>query len=282
MPFSSFSAAGIAAIQAGIVNTSGTPMGITGSITNGQGAALSVMKFAKRFGGQAPAPVRVTGIGDNNRSRHEYIFNAAQLGDMTFMFHALDLDAYAGFTGMKKYTDGNSYGVLLQSNAPANAAQACIVVNIDAQNADTGSFGLKRFANEFYSLVTVTPLLAQLQETAMAEWQYQGIPTEADKFPWGFSLNATTHGATRAAGELLTSDYPMTLETLVATTSQTTYTLSYTPATPTSTYVLAWKNGVLQTSGQVAVSGKTVTMTGATNGDILVFRYEATDLLALN
>lgn len=282
MPFSSFSAGGIATIQAGIVNTSGYPLGIGGALTPGTGAALSVLKFSKRFGGQAPAPVRVTAIGDNNRNRHEYIFNPAQIGDLAIMLHALDMDAYAGFTAMKKYTDGNANGVLIQSNAAANAAQACIVVNIDAQDADSGSFGLKKFINEIYPLVTVTPLLAQLQEVAAAEWQYQGIPTMTDRFPWGTSLNATTHGATRAAGLILTSDYPIVLETLIATTSQTTYALTYTPATPGTTYMVAWKNGTLQTSGQASVSGKTVTLTSPAFNDVYVFRYEATDLLSSN
>jgi hypothetical protein len=224
----------------------------------------------------------VTAIGDNNRTKHEYLFSAAQLGDLAFMFGALDLDAYAGFAALKKYTDGNSYGVLLQSNAAANAAQACIIVNVDAQSADSGSFGQKKFVNEIYPLVTVTPLLATLAEVAAAEWAYQGIPTEADKSPWGVSFNATTHGATRAAGILLTSDYPIVVETLVATTSQTTYALTYTPATPTATYVIATKNGVALTSSGFAVSSKTVTMTTPANNDIYVFRYEATDFVSSN
>lgn len=283
MPFSNFSAGGIATIQAGIVNTSGIPLGIAGAITAGQGAALSVLKFSKRFGGQAPAPVRVTAIGDNNRNRHEYIFNPAQIGDLAIMLHALDLDAYAGFTALKKYTDGNSNGVLIQSNAAANAAQACIVVNIDAQDADSGAFGLKKFINEIYPLVTITPLMAQLQETTAAEWQYQGIPTMTDRFPWGLALNATTHGATRAAGLILTSDYPMVIETLIATTSQTTYQLTYLPGAPTATYVLGWKNNVLQTSGQLSVSTTGLaTMTGLAYNDTMVFRYEATNLLSSN
>lgn len=282
MPFSSFSNAGVAGIQVAIVNTNGYPMGITGSITPGTGAAFKYMKFAKRFGGTAPAPTRVTAIGDNNRNRHEYLYPANQVGEIAFMFHALDLDAYAGFTGLQKYTDGNGNAVLLQSNAPANAAQACVVCNIDAQDADSGSFGIRKWANEIFPLVTVAPLLAQLQEVAAAEWQYTGIPTQSDKFPWGVQLNATTHGATRSAGSIITSDYPLVLETLVATTSQTTYALTYTPATPGSTYFLAWKNGVLQTSGQATNSGKAVTMTTPSYNDIYVFRYEATDFISSN
>lgn len=279
-PFTSFSNAGIAAISAGIVDTNGFPMGITGALTNGTGAPLKLLTFAKRLGGAAPQPVRATAIGDNNTNRHEYLFNAANMGEMPFLFNSLDLDGYAGFTGLKKFTDGNGYGVLLQANKPVNSAQACIVVTADAQDADSGVFGLKRYVNEIYSLVTVAPLLANLQEVAAAEWGYYGIPTQAGQFPWGVSMTTTTQGATRAAGMLIGSDYPMVIETLVTTTSQTTYSLSYTPATPTTQYVLAWSSNTLLTTSAVTVSGKTVTLTGATNGKIYIFRYEATDLLA--
>lgn len=283
MPFTAFSSAGVAAIQAAIVNTTGYPYGITGVISAGSGAPMSVLKFSKRFGGQAPAPVRVTAIGDNNRNRHEYLYNAAQVGELVFMLGAFDQDAHAGFTATKKATDANSYVSLMQSNAPANAAQAVIIANLDAQVADSGSFGQKKFINEIYPLVTVTPLYAQHQEVAAAEWQYQGVPTEADRLPWGIALTTTTHGATRAAAALYTSDYPMTLETAITTTLQTTYQLTYTPATPTATYLIAWKNGTLQTPAtSYSLSGKVVTMTGAVNNDVWVFRYEATDLLASN
>lgn len=278
-PFSSFSNAGIAAIQMAIVDTNGYPMGVTGALANGTGAALHRMQFAKRLGGAAPQPVRATAIGDNNTNRHEYLFNAANMGEMPFLFNALDMDAYAGFTALTKFTDGNGNAILLQANKPVNSAQACIVVNADAQDADAGAFGLKRYVNEIYSLVTVAPLLANLQEVAAAEWGYYGIPTQAGEFPWGVALNATTNGATRAAGMLIGSDYPITLETVVTTTSQTTYSLAYTPATPTTQYFIAWKNGVLLTTSSATVSGKTVTLTGATNGAIYVFRYEALDLL---
>lgn len=282
MPFSSASVGGLVIVAAGIVDVNGYPKGITGSLTAGTGAALQVMKMAKRVGGQAAAPVRVTAVGDNNRNRHEYIYPAAQLGEISFLFGVLDMDSYAGFAGLKKYTDGNGNAVLMQSNQAANAAQAVVIATMDAQVADAGSFGLKKYINEIFPLVTVTPLLAQVQEVAAAEWGYTGIPSMADKFPWGVSLNATTHGATRAAGLIIGSDYPMVIETLVATTSQTTYALTYTPATPTTTYFLAWKNGTLLTTSGATVSGKTVTMTTPAYNDVYVFRYEATDYVSSN
>lgn len=281
MPFTSFSAAGVAAIQAGIVNLNGYPMGITGSLSAGAGAPLKVMRFAKRFGGMLPGPVWATAIGDNHRSIHEYAFNPAQMLTATFMFHGLDLDAYVGFLQLKKFTVGNSYGALIQSNAPVNAAQACVVVNIDAQDADPGQFGLKRFINEIYPLITVASKLGNAQEVNPIEWEYEGRPTQSGKTPWGIPYTVATHGATRAGGFPLTSDYPLVIETFLAAGAEVTYTLAYTPALPTATYVNLWKD----TSGTSApyaftVTGKVATFAGLTAGDILIFLYEATDFLA--
>lgn len=282
MPFSSAAVGGPVIVAGGVVNASGYPMGVTGSLTAGTGSPLQVLKMSKRIGGQAAAPVRYTAVGDNNRNRLEFIASAAQLAENSFLFHVLDMDWYAGSAGLKKFTDGNGNAVLMQTNQAAAAAQCCIVATMDAEVADSGSFGQKKYVNEIYSLVTITPLLAQLQEVSAAEWGYTGVPSMADKFPWGTSFNATTHGATKAVGEILTSDYPIVLETLVATTSQTTYALTYTPATPTTTYFLAWKNGTLLTTSGATVSGKTVTMTTPAYNDVYVFRYEATDYVSSN
>ena len=279
MPFNSFSSAGIAAISVGIVDTNGIPMGITGALTAGTGAGLSIMKFSKKLGGAAPSPVRATAVGDNNRRKHEYLFNAPNMGELAFLFNAMDMDQYAGFTKMKKFTEGNGNAVLLQSNAAVNAAQACVVVNADAQIADSTLFGLKKFVNEVYSLVTVAPLLSNWEEVKAAEWSYFGVPTQAGQTPWGEVFDPTTHGASLAGGILVGSDYPLYIETLITTTSQTTYALTFTPGTPTTQYFQAWSNGVLLTTGQATVAGKVVTLTGATNNKVYVFKYEAIDLL---
>lgn len=277
--FSSFSNAGIACIQASVVDTAGCPMGITGSLVADTGAAGKIMQFSKRFGGAAPNPVRVTAKGDNNRSRHEYIFNADQMGEISLLFNALDLDGYAGFTKTKKVTDGNSNYIGLQTNAPANAAQSVIVVNMDAQDADQGLFGLKRYVNEIYSLVTIAPTLANIQEVAAAEWGYFGVPTQAGQLPWGVPFTQAVNGFTRGGGILIGSDYPMVIETFLAGAgSPTTYTLTYTPATPDTTYVKAW-NFATAAPVAVSVTGKVATFTGLAEGTKLVFRYESTDIL---
>lgn len=276
MPYNTFSSAGLAAIQAGVVDINGYPQGITGTIAQGSGAALQLMKFAKRFGGVIPNPVRATPTGDNNRNRHEYLFSPAQMGELAFSFGALDLDAYANFANVKKVVDGNGNLALIQSNAPVNAVQVCVVVNMDTQIADAGTFGLKRFINEIYPLVTVVPTLGNVAEVAATEWSYYGVPTQTGKTPWGTAFTVAAHGATRGGGFFLTSDYPIVLETVIGSAAQTAYTLTYTPATPTATYALAWKNGV---SFPVTVAGKNATFAALSAGDVVVLRYEATDLL---
>lgn len=277
--FDSFSNAGVVCMQAAVVNINGAPMGIAGSLAPGDSTPAKLLKFSKRFGGSAPQPVRATAIGDNNRSRHEYIFNPAQMGELPFLFAAMDLDAYAGFTKTKKVTDNDGSAIVLQSNAPANAAQACVIVTSDAQIADTGDFGLKRYINEWYPLVTITPLLANLEEVKASEWAFFGIPTQAGKLPWGTPFSVATHGATRAGGYLITSDYPMAEDTFLADSdSPTSFDLTYEPVD--EDHIHAW-NFATAAVVPVTLSGsKTVNFSALTNGTILVVRYESTEILA--
>ena len=286
MPFTAFSSAGVASVALGIVDLNGIPWGATGipivgGSPTGDSMPLVRMPFAKKFGGLIPNPVRATAIGDNNRNRHEYLFNPAQMGEISVSQHVLDLDQYAGLLGLKKVTDGNANEVLIQSNAPVNTAQAVILVNVDTQEAGLTNFGLKKFAQEWYPLTTLVPLLANLQEVAPAEWVFYGIPTQANQTPWGTPFSIATHGATRAGGFLTTSDYPMVLEAFKATGAETSITLTYTPATPAATYVIAWKfaSGVWSSETISSVSGKVANVSALSANDIIVLRYESTDWL---
>jgi hypothetical protein len=283
MPFTTFAAGGVAAIQAAVVNTNGYPVGMQSTtLTNGQGAGMRVLRFAKKVGGKAMQPQPSIAAGDNNRNRLMFLYPPEQIGNLQFLFDALDLQAYASMSALLVSTDGNSSSVLMQSNAPVNQIQTCFIVNVDAENADSGAFGRKKFINEIYPLVNVASLLADLASVTKTEWEYYGIPTQADRAPWGTPFTVATNGATRAAGLLMTSDYPMTLDTFVGDGTTTTYNLANTPAgTTASNYILAWQGGVTFTSYSLA--GKVVTFTAApTAGSVTVIRYEALDLLSSN
>lgn len=281
MPFSSFSAAGVAAIQLGIVDLNGVPFGNTGVGSAGSCVPMSRMPFAKRFGGLAPNPVRATAIGDNNRNRHEYLFNPAQMGEIAIMQHVLDLDQYVGMLKLLKVTDGNAYRVGVQTNAPVNAAQAAIIVNVDAQIASSANYGGKRFINEIYPLCWLVSLLANLQEVAPADWSFFGVPTQAGQLPWGTAFALNTDGYTRAGGNIMTSDYPIVIDSFLAAGAEVTATLTYTPASPYATYLKAFKltSGVWSSLSISSLTGKVAGFAALSAADIVVFRYEATDFL---
>ena len=282
MAFDSFSAAGVAAISMGVIDINGIPWGTKGSGTVSTTTALARMPFAKRFGGVIPNPVRATPVGDNNRNRHEYLFNPANSGEMAITQHAFDMNQAAGMLGIKKVTDGNGDAILIGSNAPVGQSQSVVCVNVDAQEAGViAQFGFKKFINEIYPLCFLTPLMANLQEVAPAEWQFYGIPTQAGQLPWGTPFTLMTHGATRASGYLIGSDYPIVIESYLAVGAETTFTLTYTPAVPASTYAVAWKfaSGVWSSESIVSITGKVVTVAALTAGDIIEIRYESTDFL---
>lgn len=291
MPFVNAAMGGVAAIQAAQVNVNGYPVGMQSTaLVNGVGAGFRVLRFAKRFGGKGQAPQVQMAAGDNNRNRLPFLYPAEQLGQVQLMFDSLDLQALASMQGilMASPVSGNANIVLLQSNAPVNAIQTAFIVNVDASDADSGAFGRKKFWNEIYPLVNIASLGPDLANATKAEWEYQGIPAQADKFPWGEAFTVATYGATRAVAAILTSDYPITIDTFLGDGTTTTYTLANTPAGTQGAvpcYLLAWTNGVAlaTTVFSVVLATRVVTFTVApVAGSVTVLRYESTDLLANN
>lgn len=285
MPFVSGSNAGLALLQYAVTDVAGYPYGSGAPITAGTGAGTGVVKFAQSFGGSGQTPVRVVAKGENNRNRHEYFFNANELGEFSYKFGGFDMNAYAAFTGLKVVAGSKYNTVLTETNTAANAVQCCMIVNIDAQSSDPATFGVKGFLNRIYPLVTAVPLYATHQEVAAAEWQYNAIPTMASQYPWGVPFAQANEGATRSSGMVRYTDYPLTLDRFVGNGTITTYTLQYTPAGgTTSGYVEVYKNGtVLVPTTAWTLSGSALTFAVAPAAtDIVVIVYQSTNLLSSN
>ena len=278
--FSAFTAGGLASLQAGRVDLNGVPWGLTGVAgTPGDSVPMGLLKFSKRFGGVIPNPARMTITGDNHRNIHEYLFNAAQIGELPMLFGALDMDFYQSVTGLKKVTDGNGNAVLVQANAPVSQYQLCVLAAADAKPADEALFGNARYINEIYPLVVAAPLMGNLQEVTGAEYSYFGLPTQCNKLPWGVAFSVSVHGALRGTSYWIGSDYPMVLESEVATVGQTDTTLQYTPASPASTYVKIWDTATGTPLSVTSAAGKVVTHAAMTLDHVYEIRYESIDLL---
>lgn len=286
-----FSAAGLARAQWAIVNSLGLPYGSTGSIAVAQDRGMSLYVAVKRAGSDAVTPRTVDVTGDNGRFRHRYQFNPAEIGNLNMNFGVLHLDALAAFTGtnVESITDTDWNAVGFETNAAVNTNSACLIFNLDIQDADTES-GQPRWYNLFYPVVTVTPQFGAHEEAAGMEWPYQGSPTQSARYPWGKQFTTATNGFTKAVYTGVSSYYPITMHTYVSNGSTLAFTLDYAPASDdTGRSVKVFKTTSTGTTTEltkttdftVTIVTKTITLTSAgSSGDTFVVVYEATDLIS--
>lgn len=289
MPYSSttstvFSEAGVARAQYAIMDANGVPQGTSGSLSNGQDSGAGAWIAIKRAGGNIPPPRTVVVSGDNGRFRHKYAFNPAEIGELEMNFGAFDQSIYAKVSGTKVDTGDAEWALIGgETNQRVNAVQTCIIVNTDAQDANSGTNGQARFANYFYPLVNVIPLFATMEEAAGAEFQYRGIRTLASKKPWGTAFSTAVNGFTSATFFQVSSVYPLTMHTFLGDGATSSFYLNYTPASDATGYAIkAWNanTGVAVTLSSVVPGTKRVTLSSAPAAGVpIVVLYEAIDLL---
>jgi len=289
-----FSQAGVAMAQYEINDpTTGLGMGPTGSIakgsTRGMGRYIGIKNAA------APNPAaRVTNVtGDNGRFLHRYVFNPAELGVIALGFGAFDANAYAAFSQTKIDTVADSAAIGIGTSAPAGAAQATLLIAMDAQDADALDFGGPRFSNVFYPGVNVWYLGEQAAEIQGADFQYQGYPTQVGRYPWGIAFSVAQNGFTRAKGVKLSSHFPLTMNRYVVNGSNAsvTFTLDFSPTTDqTGPAIKAFRyvaaTGLTEAATLTSVVPGTRSVTVAplsgsfADGDVITVLYESFDVQA--
>lgn len=276
-------AMGLTLGQYAVVDSNGYPKGTTGVLSNGSAAGFALISALKSAGGQAGAPEEVNGTGDNRRTKHKWVVGAAELASLDLGVIHFDLTMHEAITGNKVQTLSDWSWAPAESNAQVGNIQSCVILTADGQEAGS-PFGVQRYLNWVYPLLSITPLYANFSEAEVAEFQMRGSPTMASKTPWGETLGLSTHGATKMARfPFFTKDYPLTMHTIVENGTSTSFTLSYTPAgTQASNYIKVWRNGAILTSGHFTVTTATKSLTINTlgsAGDVVVVAYEATDIL---
>lgn len=270
-------------------SASGLPLGPTGSIAAGSIRPMGRYIAIKEANDQVGEPRVVNVTGDNGNFRHQYIFNPAELGVLNMNFGAFNQNAYVAFSDTKIETLGEFNIVGLETNKPANAKQATLILTMDAQDGDTTNFGQARFVNYFYPSVNVFKLAATFQEVQGATFGFRGVPQQVSKHPWGSAFTTVTNGFTRAKCLQITSRNPMTMDMAVMNGSTTTWTLGASPdtdETATGVTVFAFRyqsNGTVTqlTITDINIAARTVTVNSAgTSGDILIIVYSSFDVQA--
>jgi hypothetical protein len=289
-----FSQAGVAMAQYEIVDpNTGLGAGPTGSIAAGSTRGMGRYIAIKNASAPNPAARVVNASGDNGRFLQPYTFNPAELGLIALGFGAFDMNAYTAFSKTKLATVGDAYMVGIGTNQPANAAQATLLITADAQDADVAQFGQARFANYFYPLLNIWSLGENAAEVQAAEFQYNGIPTQAGRSPWGMAFTQAINGFTRSKGVKLVTKFPLTMNRYIVsgTQSSVTFTLDFSPTTDqTGEAIKAFRftpstsSGVAAVMSSVNIATRSVTVTPTSgsfaDGDVITVLYESFDVQA--
>lgn len=289
-----FSQAGVAMAQYEINDpNTGLGAGPTGSIAPGSGRGMGRYIAIKNAAAPNPAARVVNATGDNGRFLQSYVFNPAELGLIALGFGAFDQNAYAAFSKTKLDTVGDAYASGIQTSQPANAAQATLLVTMDAQDADVAQFGQARFASVFYPGLNVWSLGDSAAEVQAAEFQYNGIPTQVGRYPWGIAFTLANNGFTRAKGVKLVTKFPLTVHTYYVSGIQAsvTFTLDFSPTTDQTgpaikafRYTPSTSVGIAAVLTSVNIGTRQVVVTPASgsfaDGDVVKVLYESFDVQA--
>lgn len=289
-----FSQAGVAMCQYEINDpASGLGLGPTGAIAAGSGRGMGRYIAIKSASSPNPDPVTLFVTGDNHRFRHGYVWDPAELGNIDMSFGAFNMNAYAAWSGTKVDSVADSAAVGVGSNAPVNAKQATLLYTMDSQDADVTNFGGPRFTNWFYPALGVVFVGAQAVEVQGADWQFRGVPTQANRYPWGVPFTLAANGFTRTKATPLTSHYPLTLHRYKVSGSQAsvTFTLDFSPTTDqTGPAIKAFRyiaaTGVTEaaTLTLVVPGTRSVTVTPLSgsfaDSDVITILYESFDVQA--
>jgi hypothetical protein len=240
-----------------------------------------------------PAARVVNATGDNGRFLQSYVFNPAELGLIALGFGAFDQNAYAAFSKTKLDTVGDAYASGIQTSQPANAAQATLLITADAQDADVAQFGQARFSNIFYPGLNVWSLGESSAEVQAAEFQYNGIPTQVARYPWGIAFTLANNGFIRAKGVKLVTKFPLTVHTyyVTGTPATVTFTLDFSPTTDqTGPSIKAFRftpstsTGIAAVINSVNIATRSITVAPAAgsfaDGDVVKVLYESFDVQA--
>lgn len=259
-------------------SSAGYPYGPTGTLANGADAGMSQILGVQSMGVSVQQPRRVNVPGDDG-VQSIYIFQPEELPSGDLVLGVFDVNLVAQSQGIKVYADGDFDMTYLQPEAPI-FSDLTIVTNSQAKSKDSASSGTAGYQVVIYPKVNAVPLgAAGISNAEATSYTHALIANKSSIKPWGQAFSSTNDGTTAAAilGPFY-SENRVTMHTHVSDASDTTFTLSYTPAAASAAKVKAWRNGTAltyTTDFSVNASTKVVTLVAAgTAGDVVVVRYE--------
>jgi hypothetical protein len=275
-----FTSAGLSRVDWGVAINSYFNGTTSTALANGADSSMGQLLGADNFNLPPNQPNRVNIPGDDG-SASQYLFEPTELPSGELVLGVLDANFASVIQGTKVYADGD-HDVIVLGPADVAFADIVLITHSQAKSKHSGNTG-SGFMVKIYPAVNALPLGdAGIANQAATNFTHALVANKFATLPWGVALSDTNHGTTEAIsyGPFF-SENRVILHTFIGDGSDTTVTLSKTPAAASGAKVKAWSNGTALVYGagagefQVNTSTRVLTFgTAPAAGVKVVIRYE--------
>ena len=255
------------------------PMGLTGALSAGSSAGLYNMLGVRTANINIPANEKTTVMG-NNRPLGVFLWKPGDFPEFDIDVAVSDSDLAAAVEGVKA-RDLDKWTLHPVQGDDVVYQDAMLLFSTEAQSKDAGSDG----DSLWYHLLVPKCKIAYVGPQGVNMrgeniFRYHVVVRSTDTYPWGEALSGANEGTTGAVMFEWTSEYRLSMDTIVLEAATAQITLSYTPGMTTITSgsgILMYVNGADYSANLLTVtpSTKVVTFTATSQADdIGVVMYE--------
>jgi hypothetical protein len=260
-------------------DSSGYPMGPTGTLANGADASMSQLLGANSLNLPLQQPRQVNVPGDDGVSS-VFFFQPEALPSGDLAIGTFDVNFFSQAQGTKVYADGDWDTVVGAVNSPTYSQFTMMTVSQGKSKA-SGSSGQAGYMVKIFPKVQVVPLAdAGLSNATATSFTHALIANKSSIKPWGAAFSVANDGTTEAAviGPFWSEFRPL-IHTFVGDGSTATVTLAKLPQAASANKVKLWEDGTalaLTTDFTVVQATGVVTLVAPlpAAGAKVIIRYE--------
>lgn len=253
------------------------PYGTVGTLANGSGAGMGVLRGVQNVNITEPQAGTVTVAGDNGVTT-VFKTQPTELPSGEIVLGAFNQNFASKANGTLIYVDGDwdeSGGVPLCYSF----ADTCMVLNSPASAQESSNLDQAGWVvTELLNLQIQAATINQMQSAAAVAFSNNATLKRSSASLAGRAFSIVNDGSTAFAVRQYMSDYPVTYHTFIGDASATTVTLDETPVAASGSAVQLWQNGTKKTYTThytIDATTKVLTFVAApTAGMVNIVRYK--------
>jgi len=235
------------------------PMGLAGSLAQGSSAGLYNILGVQTANVQIPNFEKTTIMG-NNRVMGAFLWKPGDTPEWDLDVAVSDQDLAAAVENTKA-RDLDKWTLHPLQADDATFQDMMLLLSTEAQSKDAGSDGESLWYNLLIPKVKMGYVGPQgVNQRGENNFRYHVVVRPTDTYPWGEALSLSNEGTTGAVMFEWTSEYRVTMDTIVVAAATASITLAYTPAMDD----VAAGNGILMYVNGADYSASLTSVTPAT------------------